>query len=107
MNESYSVETIDRTNLTDQTKFKLNEISKIQNYFKQKIKERKSNNYKWSKYVVTFDYIDKILILIVFFPRSGGISIIGAPVGIASARFTLFFFSNYRNDPKITEYNKK
>ena len=46
MNESYSVETIDRTNLTDQTKFKLNEISKIQNYFKQKIKERKSNNYK-------------------------------------------------------------
>ena len=105
MNESYSVETIDRTNLTDQTKFKLNKISKIQNYFKQKIKERKSNNYKWSKYVVTFDYIDKILI--VFSPRSGGISIIGAPVGIASARFTLFFFSNYRNDPKITEYNKK
>ena len=46
MNESYSIETIDRTNLTDQTKFKLNEISKIQNYFKQKIKERKSNNYK-------------------------------------------------------------
>ena len=46
MNESYSVETIDRTNLTDQTKFKLNKISKIQNYFKQKIKERKSNNYK-------------------------------------------------------------
>ena len=46
MNERYSVETIDRTNLTDQTKFKLNEISKIQNYFKQKIKERKSNNYK-------------------------------------------------------------
>ena len=46
MNESYSVETIDRTNLTDQTKFKLNEISKIQNYFEQKIKERKSNNCK-------------------------------------------------------------
>ena len=105
MNESYSIETIDRTNLTDQIKFKLNEISKIQNYFSQKIKERKLNSKKLSKYVVTFDYIDKILI--VFSARSGGISIIGAPVGIASASFILFFFFNYRNDPKITEYNKK
>ena len=105
MNESYSIETIDRTNLTDQIKFKLNEISKIQNYFSQKIKERKLNSKKLSKYVVTFDYIDKILI--VFSARSGGISIIGAPVGIASASFILFFFFNYRSDPKITEYNKK
>ena len=29
MNESNSSETIDRTNLTDQTKFRLNKISKI------------------------------------------------------------------------------
>ena len=29
MNESNSIETIDRTNLTDQTKFRQSEISKI------------------------------------------------------------------------------
>ena len=33
MSESNSVETIDRTNLTNQTKLRLNEISKIENYF--------------------------------------------------------------------------
>ena len=33
---------IDKTNLTDQTKFRLNEISKIENYFNQDINERKS-----------------------------------------------------------------
>ena len=47
------------------------------------------------KYVTTFDYIDKILI--VLSATTGGVSIIsftsitGAPVGIASASFTLFF----------------
>ena len=33
MSESNSVETIDRANLTNQTKRRLNEISKIENYF--------------------------------------------------------------------------
>ena len=50
---------------------------------------------KLSKYVAAFDYIDKILI--VLSATSGGVSIIsftsivGAPVGIASASFTLIF----------------
>ena len=48
-----------------------------------------------------FDYINKILIILS--ATTGGISIIsfttaiGAPVGIASASFTLIFFSNNRN----------
>ena len=33
---------IDKTNLTDQTKFRLNETSKTENYFNQEINERKS-----------------------------------------------------------------
>ena len=41
MNESNYIEAFDRTNLTDLTKFRLNEISKIENYFNQEIKERK------------------------------------------------------------------
>ena len=37
MNESNSIETTDRTNLTEQTKFGLDEISKIENYFYEEI----------------------------------------------------------------------
>ena len=39
MNESNPIETIDTENLSDQTKFRLTEISKIENYFNQEIKE--------------------------------------------------------------------
>ena len=48
-----------------------------------------------SKHVTTFDYIDKVLVILS--ATTGGvsiisfISIIGAPVGIASASFTLVF----------------
>ena len=95
MNEVSSIATIDRTNLTDQPKFRLNEISKTEDYFNQEIKERKLNSKTLSKYVAAFDYMDKILI--VLSATSGGVSIvsfttvIGAPVGIASASFTLTF----------------
>ena len=95
MNESNSIEASDRTNLTEQTKFRLDEISKIENYFYQEINQRKSCSKKLNKYVTTFDYIDKILI--VLSATSSGVSIIsftsiiGAPVGIATASFTLIF----------------
>ena len=86
---------IERTTLTDQTKFRLDEISKIENYFHEEINQRKSCSKKLSNYVVVSDYIDKFLI--VLSPASGGVSIIlftsvvGAPVGIISASFTLIF----------------
>ena len=97
MNESNSVEAIDKTNLTNQTKFRLDEISKIENYFIEENNQRKSCSKKLSKYVAVFDYIDQALI--VLSATSGGVSIIllmlisivGAPVGIASASLTLFF----------------
>ena len=95
MNECNSIETIDKTNLTNQTKFRLDEISKIENYFIEEINQRKSCSKKLSKYVAVFDYIDQALI--VLSATSGGVSIIsftsvvGAPVGIASLSFTLFF----------------
>ena len=94
MDECNSIE-IDKTNLTDQTKFRLNEISYTENYFVKEINQRKLCLKKLSKYVAAFDYIDKILI--VLSATSGGVSIIsftsiiGAPVGIASASFTLIF----------------
>ena len=51
MNESNSVETVDRTNLTEQTKFRVDEISKIENYFYKEINQRKLCRKKLSKYV--------------------------------------------------------
>ena len=39
MNKVSSIKTIDRTNLTDQTRFRLNEISKIENYLIKKLKK--------------------------------------------------------------------
>ena len=86
---------INKTNLSEQTKFRLSEIIGIENYFHQEINQRKSCSKKLNKYVTTFDYIDKILI--VLSATTGGVSIIsfttivGAPVGIASASFTLIF----------------
>ena len=86
---------IDKTKLSDQTKFRLCEIKKIENYFINEINERKSCSKKLIKYVTTFDYIDKILIILS--AATGGVfifsftSVIGVPVGIVSASFTLIF----------------
>ena len=86
---------IDKTDTSEQTKLRLNEISKIQDYFNSEINQKKSCCKKLSKYVAAFDYVDKVLIVVS--ATSGGVSIcsftsvVGAPVGIARARFTLIF----------------
>ena len=56
--KSNSIELIDRTNLTEQTKFRLDKISEIENYFYEEINQRKSCSEKLSKNVAAFDYID-------------------------------------------------
>ena len=95
MNEGNSVEAIDKTILSEQTKFRLTEIFGIENYFHQEINQRKSCSKNLNKYVTALDYIDKILI--VLSPTSSGVSIIsftsvvGAPIGIATASLTLYF----------------
>ena len=86
---------IDKTNLIDQTKYRLNEISKIEHYFNSESNQRKNASKKLSKYVCAFDYVGKVLI--VLSATSGGVciissvSVVGAPVGIAGASFTLIF----------------
>ena len=90
--ECNSIEAIDKTDLSEQKKIQLDEISKIENYSIEEINQRKSCSKKLSKYLTTFDYIDKILIILS--ATTGGVSIIsfasviGVPVGIASASFT-------------------
>ena len=85
---------IDKTKLTDQTKFRLYEIIKIGNCFANDINQQKVYSNKLNKYVTIFDYIDEILI--VLSATTSGVSIIsftsitiGESVGIVSASFTL------------------
>ena len=87
---------IDETKLSDQTKFRLYEIKKIENCFINDINQQKVYSKKLSRYVAIFDYIDNFLF--VLSATASGVSIIsftstaiGKSVGIVSASFTLIF----------------
>ena len=86
---------IDRTTLANQTKSRLNDISRIENYSNSEINLKKSCSKKLSEYVAAFDYIDKIWI--VFSATGGGVcifssaSVVGAPIGVSRASFNLIF----------------
>ena len=68
--------------LTDVNKYRLDEINKIRVYFNNEIKERKDIIKKLNKYLVSFDYLDKIFITL---------SVVGIPAGITGASLTLVF----------------
>ena len=74
MNESNSIQAIDRTNLIEQTKIRPNKITEIENYFHEEINQRKLCSKKLSKYVNAFEYVDKILIALS--ATSRGVSVI-------------------------------
>ena len=64
MNELRPVKTysdLSTHSLIDQTKFRLNEINKIKDYFEFEIKEREAVIKKLSKYTAALDYADKTL----------------------------------------------
>ena len=96
--------------MSDQTKLRLNEISKIEMYFDLEINQRKLCSKKLSKYASDFDYINKILI--VLNATTGKVcivfhaTVVGAPVGIASAGFTIVFSLATRIIKKIIKINK-
>ena len=80
--------------LKDLTKYRLDEINNIKEYFNTEIKERKDIK-KISKYIVAFDYADKVFITLS--ASFGTLSIasyatvVGIPAGIAGASLTLIF----------------
>ena len=89
-NSNLEVSKANRTNeLKDLTKYRLDEINKIKDYFNAEIKERKDIVKKISKYIVAFDYADKIFITLS--TSFGTLSIasyatiVGISVGIAGA----------------------
>ena len=76
-------------------KYRLDEINKIRDYFNNEIKERKDIIKKLSKYLVSFDYLDKIFIALSASFGTLSIasyaSVVGAPAGIGGSSLTLIF----------------
>ena len=81
--------------LTDVNKYRLDEIDKTRDYFNNKINERKDIIKKLNKYIVSFEYLDKIFIALSASFSTLGIAsyarVIGLPVGIAGSSLTLIF----------------
>ena len=81
--------------LTDVNKYRLDEINKIRDYFNNEIKERKDIIKKLNKYIVSFDYLDKIFIILSASIGTLSIasyaSVVGIPAGIIGASLTLVF----------------
>ena len=86
---------VNNVELTDVNNYRLNQIDKIKDYFNNEINERKGLIKKMNKYIVSFDYLDKILITL---SESFGMlsiasyaSVVGIPAGITGASLTLVF----------------
>ena len=82
-------------NISNEQQFRLNKINEIKDYFVAEIKERELMSKRLSKYITSFDYFNKSLI--VLFVATGSISIAsfatvtGTPVGMMSASCSLAF----------------
>ena len=82
--------------LTNVNKYRLDEINKIRDYFNNEIKERKDRIKKLNKYIVSFDYLDKIFIALsasfgTLVSIASYASVVGTPAGIAGSSLTLIF----------------
>ena len=95
-------------------KYRLDEINKIKDYCNNEIKERKDIVKKLNKYLVSFNYLDKIFITLS--ASFGTLSIasqatvIGIPAGITDASLTLIFTigtSISKSLLKVTKKRKK
>ena len=81
--------------LADVKKYRLDEINKIRDYFNNEIRERKDIIKKLNKYLVSFDYLDKIFIALSASFGTLSIasyaSVVGIPAGMTGASLTLLF----------------
>ena len=92
-------------------KFRLDEINKIKDYLNAEIKDRKDIVKKISKYIVAFDYADKLFItLSASFGTLSIVShatVVGIPVGIAGASLTVIFTVTTGVVKKNIKYHEK
>ena len=104
LKEYLRINNLNATELTDTAKpssserankYRLDEINKIKEYLDNEIKERKDIIKKLNKYLVSFDYLDKIFMILS--ASFGTLSVtsyaakVGIPVGIAGSSLTLIF----------------
>ena len=82
-------------NISDDQKFRLNKINEIKDYFTAEIRERELMSKNSNKYIASFEYFDKSLIVLSLATASISIAlfatVIGAPVGIMSVGCSLTF----------------
>ena len=82
-------------NLNNQQQFRLNKINEIKDFYIAEIKQKELMSKILSKYIASFEYFDKSLIVLSV--TTGSISVasfatvIGAPAGITSASFSPTF----------------
>ena len=93
------IELTDKTGLSSlertANKYRLDEINKIRDYFDNEIKERKDIIKKLNKFLVSFDYLDKIFITLSAsfgtLSIASQVTVIGIQAGITGASLTLIF----------------
>ena len=104
-------DTAEPSSLERANKYRLDEISKIRDYFDNEIKETKDIIKKLNKYLVSFDYLNKI-----FIPLSASFgtlsiasqaTVIGIPAGITGASLTLIFTIGTGINKSLLKVTKK
>ena len=97
--------------LTDVNKYRLDEINKIRDYFNNEIKERKDTIKKLNKYLVIYDYLDKIFITLSASFGTLSIasyaSVVGIPAGVTGASLTLVFTIDTGISKSLLKLTKK
>ena len=82
-------------NISNDQQFRLNKINDIKDYFIAEIRERELMSKNRSKYIASFEYLDKSLIVLSVATRSISIAsfanAIGVPVRIKNASCSLAF----------------
>ena len=82
-------------NLNNQQLFRLNKINEINNYFVAEVKERELISKTLSKYIASFEYVDKFLIVLSVTSSINSttsfVTVITPLIGIESASFSLSF----------------
>ena len=89
---------LETMNLEDQSHYRLNEISKIKDYFNEELQYQQLLTNKLSKYSTVFDYSDKILTVIltvfsgtIIFSNVKNKQLLGLITSVFSLLFSLSF----------------
>ena len=97
--------------LSDQKQFRPSKINEIKDYFVAEVKERELMSKGLRKYIASFDYFDKSLIILSVITGSISIAsfptVIRAPVGMVSAIFSLAFSISIGIAKKTVKSNKQ